>query len=146
MIHSTLPLKISYVHVNFVGTKKLYASYVKVRVSNFVGTIIKKLLILPTLRFLKLISSKCSNFLLSTYFSTDSRYSYGCRLVPLSIETSYSGISRITKRSQPYPVISRSDIDNVPSLNNSTFGDFVDLIYPIELEIKVTTNTARSNS
>ena len=82
-MHSTLPLKISYVHVNFVGTIKCYASYVKVKVSNFVGTIIKKPLMLPTLRFLKLISSKCSNFLLSTYFSTDSRYSYGCRLDPL---------------------------------------------------------------
>jgi hypothetical protein len=37
-------------------------------------------------------------------------------------------------------------IDNVPSLNNSMFADFVDLIYPIELEIKVTINTTRSNS
>ena len=55
-------------------------------------------------------------------------------------------ISRITKRNQPYPVISPFAIDNVPSLNNSMFGDFVDLIYPIELEIKVTINTARSNS
>jgi hypothetical protein len=27
-------------------------------------------------------------------------------------------------------------IDDVLSLNNSRFGDFVDLIYPIELEIK----------
>ena len=26
-------------------------------------------------------------------------------------------------------------IDDVPSLNNSKFGDFVDRIYPIELEI-----------
>jgi hypothetical protein len=29
-------------------------------------------------------------------------------------------------------------IDDVLSLNNSRFGDFVDLIYPIELEIKDT--------
>jgi hypothetical protein len=31
-------------------------------------------------------------------------------------------------------------------LNNSKFDDFVDDIYPIELEIKDTTNTARSAS
>jgi hypothetical protein len=29
-------------------------------------------------------------------------------------------------------------IDDVPSLNNSRFSDFVDRIYPIELEIKDT--------
>ena len=32
-------------------------------------------------------------------------------------------------------------IDDVLSLNNSGFGDFVDRIYPIELEIKDTTHT-----
>jgi hypothetical protein len=32
------------------------------------------------------------------------------------------------------------------SLNNSRFGDFGDRIYPIELEIKDTTNTDRSAS
>ena len=32
-------------------------------------------------------------------------------------------------------------IDDVLSLNNSRFGDFVDGIYPIELEIKDTTDT-----
>ena len=35
-------------------------------------------------------------------------------------------------------------IDDVFSLNNSRFGDFVDRIYPIELEIKDTTDTDRS--
>ena len=30
--------------------------------------------------------------------------------------------------------------DAVPSLNNSKFGDFFDNIYPIELEIKDTTD------
>jgi len=35
-------------------------------------------------------------------------------------------------------------IDDVLSLNNSRFGDFVDCIYPIELEIKETTDTDRS--
>ena len=37
-------------------------------------------------------------------------------------------------------------IDDVLSLNNSRFGDFVDRIYPIELEIKETTETDRSAS
>jgi hypothetical protein len=37
-------------------------------------------------------------------------------------------------------------IEDVLSLNNSRFGDFVDRINPIELEIKDTTNTDRSDS
>jgi hypothetical protein len=37
-------------------------------------------------------------------------------------------------------------IDDVLSLNNSRFGDFVDRTYPIELEIKDTTDTDRSAS
>ena len=37
-------------------------------------------------------------------------------------------------------------IDDVLSLNNSSFGDFVDSIYPIELEIKDTKDTDRSAS
>ena len=37
-------------------------------------------------------------------------------------------------------------IDDVLLLNNSRFGDFVDRIYPIELEIKDTTDTDRSPS
>ena len=37
-------------------------------------------------------------------------------------------------------------IDDVLSLNNSRFGDFVDRIYPIELEIKNTTDTDMSAS
>jgi hypothetical protein len=37
-------------------------------------------------------------------------------------------------------------IDDVLSLNNSRFGDFVDRIYPIEFEIKDTTDTDRSAS
>jgi hypothetical protein len=32
-------------------------------------------------------------------------------------------------------------IDDVLSLNNSRFGDFVDRVYPIELEIRDTTDT-----
>jgi len=34
-------------------------------------------------------------------------------------------------------------VDDVLSLNNSRFGDFVDRIYPIELEIKDTPETDR---
>ena len=34
-------------------------------------------------------------------------------------------------------------IDDVRSLNNSKFGDFVDRIYPIEFEINDTIDTAR---
>jgi hypothetical protein len=37
-------------------------------------------------------------------------------------------------------------MDDVRSLNISMFGDFVDRIYPIELEIKDTTDTDRSAS
>ena len=37
-------------------------------------------------------------------------------------------------------------IDEVLLLNNSRFGDFVDHIYPIELEINDTTETPRSAS
>jgi hypothetical protein len=37
-------------------------------------------------------------------------------------------------------------IDDILSLNNSRFCDFVDRIYPIELEIKNTTQTDRSAS
>ena len=37
-------------------------------------------------------------------------------------------------------------IDDVLSLNHSRYGDFVDRIYPIELEIKDTTNTDTSAS
>ena len=37
-------------------------------------------------------------------------------------------------------------LDDVLSLVNSKFGDFVDRIYPMELEIKDTTDTDRSTS
>jgi hypothetical protein len=37
-------------------------------------------------------------------------------------------------------------IDDVLSLNNSRFGEFVDRLYPIELEIKDTTDTDMSVS
>ena len=37
-------------------------------------------------------------------------------------------------------------IDDVLSLNNSRFGDFLHLIYPSQLEIKDTTDTVKSAS
>ena len=37
-------------------------------------------------------------------------------------------------------------IDDVISLNNFRFGDFIDRIYPIQLEIKYTTDADRSAS
>jgi hypothetical protein len=45
-----------------------------------------------------------------------------------------------------FSYITVSYIDDVLSLNNSRFGDFVDRIYPIEFEIKDTTDTDRSTS
>ena len=49
------------------------------------------------------------------------------------------------KLGRPYNFTFRY-IDDVLSLNNSRFGDLVDHIYPIELEIKDTTDTDRSAS
>ena len=57
-------------------------------------------------------------------------------------QTSYRSFSRKTNRSYSNPLISRSTIQ----MNNSKFGDFVDRIYLIELQIKDTTDTARSAS
>jgi len=60
-------------------------------------------------------------------------------------QTSYSGFSKKKnekKLARSYNFTFRN-IDYVLSLNNSMFGDFVDRIYPIELEIKDTTDTDR---
>ena len=72
-------------------------------------------------------------------------FSPTCFLIRLR-QTSYRGFTRQTERTQHDPLISRSVIDDVLSLDTSTFGDFVDGIYPIELKIKDTTDTARSAS
>ena len=45
-----------------------------------------------------------------------------------------------------FSVFLNAYIDDVLSLNNSRLGDFVDRIYPTELEIKDTTDTDRSAS
>ena len=62
-------------------------------------------------------------------------------------QTSYRGFSRKIKKklARSFNFTLRY-IDDVLSLNNSRFGDFVDRIYPIELEIKDTTDTDRSAS
>jgi hypothetical protein len=63
------------------------------------------------------------------------------------MQTSFRGFSRKSKKK-----LARSFnftffyIDYVLSLYNPRFGDFVDRIYPIELEIKDTTDTDRSAS
>jgi len=85
-----------------------------------------------------------------TFVSTDSRHTYGyklCsssrRLVPLFVCCRlHTGASQ-EKRKEASPIFNFTFryIDDVLSLNNSRFGDFVDRIYPIELEIKDTTYT-----
>jgi hypothetical protein len=66
----------------------------------------------------------------------------------LSYEADF--IQGLLKKNEKKPVRSFNFtfryIDNVLSLNNSRFGDFVDRIYPTELEIKDTTDTDRSTS
>ena len=87
--------------------------------------------------------------------STDSRHTYGCklcsssrRLVPFLNEADF--IQGLLKKNQKQ--LARSFnfafryIDDDLSLNNSRFGDFVDRFYPIELEIKDTTDSDRSAS
>jgi hypothetical protein len=90
-----------------------------------------------------------------TCFSTDSRHTYGCKLcsssrllVPLFVlGRLHTGASQKNEKK-----LARSFnftfgyIDDVLSLNNTRFGDFVDRIYPIELEIKDTTDTDTSTS
>ena len=62
-------------------------------------------------------------------------------------QTSYRGFSRKNEKKLARSFnFSFCYIDDVRSQNNSRFGDFVDRIYPIELEIKDTTDTDRSAS
>ena len=62
-------------------------------------------------------------------------------------QTSYRGFSRKNEKklARSFNFTFRY-IDDVLSLNNSRFGDFVDCIHPIEFEVKDTTNTDRSAS
>ena len=61
-------------------------------------------------------------------------------------QTSYRGFSRNEKNLACSFNFTFCYIDDVLSLNNSRFGDFVDRFYPIELEIKDTTDADRSAS
>jgi hypothetical protein len=69
-------------------------------------------------------------------------------LFPYSYEADF--IQGLLKKNEKKPARSFNFTfryrDYVLSLNNSRFGDFVDRIYPIELEIKDTTDTDRSAS
>ena len=85
-----------------------------------------------------------------TCFSTDSRHTYGykqcsssLRFVSLFVCCRLHTGSFQEKRKEASPFRYTEDI---LSLNNSCLGHFVDHIYPIDLEIKVTTDTNRSAS
>ena len=74
--------------------------------------------------------------------------SYSHRLVPLFVWGRLNTGASQVKRKAASPILNFTFryIDDVLSLNNSWFGDFVDRIYPIELEIKDTTETDISAS
>jgi hypothetical protein len=117
----------------------------------------EKTLILPK-GSLKLISSTYSSLWLTTYLLSlvdvfFNRHFYGynlCfsshRLVPLIFEGDFTqGLLKKNEKKLTRSVdFSFRYIDDVISLNTSRFGDFVGRIYPIELEIKDTTDTDRS--
>jgi hypothetical protein len=66
-------------------------------------------------------------------------YSYEADFIQGLLEKNNDKLTRSLKFTFHY-------IDDVFSLNNSKFGDFVDRIYPIEVEMKATTDTARTVS
>ena len=66
-------------------------------------------------------------------------YSYGADFIQGLLKKNEKKLARSFKFTFRY-------IDDVLSLNNSRFGDFVDRIFPIELEKKNTTDTDRSAS
>ena len=66
-------------------------------------------------------------------------YSYEADFIPGLLQKTEINVARSFNYTFRY-------IYDVLSLNNSRFGDIVDRIYPINLEIKVTTDTDRSAS
>jgi hypothetical protein len=81
-----------------------------------------------------------------TRFSTDSRHICGYKLCSLFLY-SYEGLLKKNEKKLTQSFnFTFLYIDDVLSLNNSRFCDFVDRIYPIEHEIKDTTDTDRSVS
>ena len=104
----------------------------------------------------KIITEPVNNFD-GRVFPTDGRHTYGYKLCSSSRQLiiflflySYHAdfIQVLLKKNEKK--LARSfnftfrDIDDVLSLNNYRFGDLVDRIYPIELEIKDTTDTDKS--
>jgi len=84
--------------------------------------------------FQQRVGTNCAS-LLADFFL----YSYDADFIQRRLKKSEKKLARSFNFTFRY-------IDNVLSLNNSRFGDFVDRIYPIELEIKNTTDTDRSTS
>jgi len=77
------------------------------------------------------MGTNCAHLLLTDLFL----YSYKADFI--------EGLLNKNKKKLSDPLISLSShIDYVLSLNNSRFGDFVDHIYHIELEIKDTTENS----
>jgi hypothetical protein len=66
-------------------------------------------------------------------------FSYEAEFIQVLLQKSEKKLARFFNFTFRY-------IDDVLSLNNSRFGDFVDRIYPIEFEIKNTIDTDRSAS
>ena len=109
--------------------------------SHFVST--RKFSETDIINMLDLFLLQHIRYLWWTCFSTDSLHTYGyklCsssrRLVPLFVWGRLHALASQENFMFRY-------IDDVFSLNNSRFGDFVDRIYLIELEIKDTTDTDR---
>ena len=75
------------------------------------------------------MGAKCAPLLTDTFL-----YSYEADLIQGLLKKNGKKLSRSFNFTFRY-------MDDVLSLNNSRFGDFVDRIYPIELEIKDTTDT-----
>ena len=94
-------------------------------------------------------------FLLTTYSLclVNSWHTYGCklcsfsrRLVPLFLWGRLQGLLKKNEKELAWSFnFAFRYIDNVLSLNNYRFGDFVDHICPTELKIKDTTYTYRSH-
>ena len=122
----------------------------------------KKTTLILTKSFLKLIS-KCLSFWLTTYllslvvmfFNRQSAFQCVLSVLPsrrLVFLYSYEAyfIQGLLKKkgkklTRSFSFMFRY-IDDVLSVNNCKFGDFIDHIYPIQLEINVTTDTAGSAS
>jgi hypothetical protein len=80
------------------------------------------------------MSTNCAPLLADLFF-----YSYEADFIQALLKKNEKKLSRSFNFTFRY-------IDEVLSLNNSRFCEFVDRIYPIELEIKDTTDTDRSAS